>query len=507
MSNKRPLSPESTNGCVNNDIRSLKRLKLHSIIQELRNEEANLVILKKLRTCQQLTTRINTSSSAAITSNNSTTNGFHPTATRMPVNTKLVTSIPPSSSSSRSSLQPAVPAATRKPAIPTNPPLINKLPTSVPNKNANLPGSYSLEERKAQAKKALRHQLERDLLNIPSPKPLLQDILFVPNPNSLEFQPYVGLEDVVQCLYELQADRHRLPQRFTDRAQIDEPYVCDHCGTDFTIRWWKHLNASNSLTNILCDRCKKQVTRRTLKSDHSSLLKNVFVSAMDQEKEIEKSFQTLMKQQQKSVSRSSTSSSPSSAKALPANRPLPSSPIPSGMPSINPTPAYPSPNNHHSHSKPKAKTSVPQLQNFATKLSQQSAVATNATRKPSAIPQPQINSTNHIRSNQHTKTAMLTHHHAQQQQQQQYRSATAQPPPSQHSHQSNNLQISKVHKSAARQQSAIPQRSSYVSGNPAHPAANVHPSMMAAAAAAAAAAANARPTATKRRTVPSVNMK
>lgn len=503
MSNKRPLSPESTNGYVNNDLRSLKRLKLHSIIQELRNEEANLVILKKLRACQQLTTRINNGSS---TSGTSTTNGFHPTATRVPVNTKPVTPIPPSASSSRSSLQPVVPAATRKPSIPTNPPLITKLPTSVPTKNpANVPSSYSLEERKVQAKKALRHQLERDLLNIPSPKPLLQDVLFVPNPNSLEFQPYIGLEDVVQCLYELQADRHRLPQRFTDRAQIHEPYVCDHCGTDFTIRWWKHLNASNALTNILCDRCKKQVTRRTLKSDHSSLLKNVFVSAMEQEKEIEKSFQTLMKQQQKSVSRSSTSSSP--VKALASNRPLPSSPIPVGMPTMNPIPAHPSPNNHHSHSKPKAKTSVPQIQNFATKLSQQPAVPTNATRKPSAIPQPQVNSSNHVRSNQHTKSAMPTHHHLQQQQQQQYRSASAIPPPSQHSHQSTNLQMGKLPKSAVRQQPAVPQRSSYVPGNTMHSAGNMHTSMAAAVAAAAAAAANARPTATKRRTIPSVNMK
>ena len=60
MSNKRPLSPESNNSLINDDnIRTLKRLKLHSIIQELRNEEANLMILKKLRLCQQLATRAN----------------------------------------------------------------------------------------------------------------------------------------------------------------------------------------------------------------------------------------------------------------------------------------------------------------------------------------------------------------------------------------------------------------------------------------------------------------
>ncbi|CAF4518968.1 unnamed protein product, partial [Rotaria magnacalcarata] len=60
MSNKRPISPESTNDVIiDNNMRLLKRLKLHSLVQELRNEEANLVILKKLRSCQQLVVRIN----------------------------------------------------------------------------------------------------------------------------------------------------------------------------------------------------------------------------------------------------------------------------------------------------------------------------------------------------------------------------------------------------------------------------------------------------------------
>jgi hypothetical protein len=473
MSNKRPLSPVSNNSLINdNNIRSLKRLKLHSIIQELRNEEANLVILKKLRSCQQLATRTNNTSTTI------TTNGFHPTVTPIPTNKPTTAPIPPSIKP----VQQPLSSATRKPTNLINPPLSTKIPTPLPTKTSSTTPStiYSLEERKTQAKKALRNQLERDLLNIPSPKPLLQDISFIPNPTSLEFQPYIGLEDVVQCLYELQTDRQRLPQRFTDRAQIDEPYICDHCGTDFTIRWWKHLTNTQQI-NILCDRCKKQSTRRTLKSEHSTLLKNVFVSAMEQEKEIEKTFQTLIKQQQKTASRSSSSSSSSlPSKPITNNRPIPSS-VP---PSI-------SPYNHNHHHPPKTKPKTPlppQAQNFATKLSQQSVLpsTTNAARKSNVIVQSQINRT--LQNNKTPMPAHQQHHH-----QQQYRSASALP------QQTKNNQMIKMPKTAVRQQPVVSSRPMFPPTSGLIPPLTIRPSIPS--------SANIRPTATKRRTIPSVNMK
>ncbi|CAF1174073.1 unnamed protein product [Rotaria sordida] len=487
MSNKRPLSPESTNSQINDiNIRSLKRLKLHSIIQELRNEEANLVILKKLRSCQQLATRTNNNIlPTTTTTTTTTTNGFHPTATRILTTKPTTPNTSLSNSSSRTSLQQSLTSATRKPSNSINPPLPTKIPTPLPTKTSSST-IYSLEERKTQAKKALRTQLERDLLNIPSPKPLLRDILFIPNPTSLEFQPYIGLEDVVQCLYELQTDRQRLPQRFTDRAHIDEPYICDHCGTDFTIRWWKHIN-TNQQINILCDRCKKQVIRRTSKSEHSTLLKNVFVSAMEQEKEIEKTFQTLIKQQQKNASRSSSSSSVSTTK-----------PVTNNTNNNRPIPSIPSYHHHHHHhhqqqqqQKTKTKISLPQTQNFATKISQQSTSLINATRKSNVIVQSQINSTNNIRSLQHNKIPMPAHQH------QQFRSATALP------QQTKTNQLVKTPKSAIRQQQ---QNQQVVSSRPMYhqptsgiiSSSNIHPSISS--------STNIRPTATKRRTLPTDNL-
>lgn len=304
MSLKRPLSPELTsNHFLNNDTRQLKRLKLHSIIQQLRNEETKLVLLKKLHTNQQLLSRTTKNSSTLSNSNQATK--------KIPSTAVLPTkSVQSTINNSFLPQQQQQQSAIRK---TSNSPLLTntlKQPTTT---------IQSYEERRNQAKSNLRKQLERDLLNISPPKPTLQDITFVPNGSSLEFQPLIGLEDVVQCLAELQTDRQRLPQRFTDRAQIDQPFVCDQCGTDYTVRWWTHSNTklSNEITNILCDRCKKQLLRRTSKSEHSTLLKNVFLSAMKQEKEIEKTFQNLIKQEKQSSKTKSFVPSPTYTPSVP----------------------------------------------------------------------------------------------------------------------------------------------------------------------------------------------
>jgi hypothetical protein len=435
MSLKRPLSPESNeNNIVHNDTHQLKRLKLHSIIQQLKNEEAKLILLKKLRTNQQLATRTNKSLTT-------TTNGFHPTATRLATNTpaippsKPITTIP--------SQQPSIPRKTSN-----SPLLIN------PNK---ISSHHSLEERKNQAKLALSKQIERELLSIPPAKPTLQDVPFVPNGNSLEFPPLIGLEDVVQCLSELQNDRHRLPQRFTDHALIDNPHICDQCGTDFTIRWWKHLNtkSSNEVINILCDRCKKQVLRRALKSQQSTLLKTVLLSGAKQEKELEKNFHMLIKQE-KQLSRTKSS--------VPTNP----SPIIPQVPNYIPT----------SHQQYQMKNSFPQ-QNFATKVSQQS------TKKSNGIVQ---SSNHHSRTVQQTKSAMPIHHYHHHQQQQQFRSTTAIP------QQMKTNQIAKPPKTSIKQQNTIPSALSMYQSTPDLIHAILASNLV-------------KPTATKRRTVPTVESK
>lgn len=369
MSLKRPLSPElnDQHGSITNDVRQLKRFKLHSIIQELQNEEAKLVLLKKLRTSQQLSPRPNKNGT-------STTNGRQSPAIRTP--TPPAKPLPP---------PPPPPPVITLPAQPPPMPTVARKPSSSPllASSTRISSSRALEEQKSQSKQALRKHLERDLLNIPLPKPSLHDIQFIPNGISLEFQPFLGLEDVVQCLSELQADRHRLPQRFTDRAQVDLPNVCDQCGTDFTIRWWQHVSSKSStdVLNILCDRCKKQVTRRMSKSEHSSLLKNVFISAMKQEKEIDKHFNTLIKQHKQS-SRSATS-----ARQI---QPVKTAPIHTPVPQYTP---------------PKAKHATPQF--IPSKPTGQSAPS----RKSYQMPMPPSTHGNHSRPAQHARSSTSAAHH------------------------------------------------------------------------------------------------
>ncbi|CAF0730527.1 unnamed protein product [Adineta ricciae] len=393
MSLKRPLSPESNNknNSITTDIRQLKRCKLHSIIQELQNEEAKLVLLKKLRTSQQ---QSSPSPPPPLRTNkdlSTTTNGFH---------SPIPKTKPTTSPSLTSSTAPITNPSSQSQPITNNSTSVRKSSNSPLLTNSNrVSSTHVLEDRKAQAKLTLRKHLERDLLNIPLPKPSLQDISFIPNGISLEFQPIIGLEDVVQCLSELQNDRHRLPQRFTDHAQVDSPYVCDQCGTDFTIRWWKHPNSksSNQTMNILCDRCKKQVTRRMAKSEHSSLLKNVFILAMEQEKEIDKHFNALIKQQ-KQASRSSTSSSSATPTVTSSKSSTSNS---RQIQSVKTTSTH-IPSTHQST---KTKHSIPQT--IPAKLSQPSASA----RKSHQMMIPSPAHGNHSRTLHDTKLSMSMYHH------------------------------------------------------------------------------------------------
>lgn len=404
MSLKRPLSPESNVNYANNSTRQSKRLKLHSIIQKLQNEEACLALLKKLHTNQQLATQ-------KINNAKTLTNGSH-TAEKITIAPIAkppqlpITNIPVKQQQQQQQQQLLLHQQLQQASLPI---AARKSSASPLLTHSNkISKSSSLEEFKTQAKLALRKQLERDLLNISLPKPTLQDIVVIPNGTSVDFQIFLGLEDVVQCLYELQNGRQRLPQRFTDQADTDEPYACDQCGVDFTIRWWKHSNSklANQVMTILCDRCKKQVTRKSSKSEHSALLKNVFLSAMKQEKEIDKQFNALIKQQK--------SSSPKPSPAPPSTKPLTTTTTTTSMPS-----------NNHQYQSIKMKNSS--SQNTVAKHLQQSKPTTNIIHKshvnvPLGSKHSTTNHDNHSRLAQHNKSHMPIHHP------QQYRSMGAIPP-------------------------------------------------------------------------------
>ncbi|XP_065730418.1 transcriptional repressor p66-alpha isoform X3 [Phocoena phocoena] len=173
----------------------------------------------------------------------------------------------------------------------------NSTPTSVAPvvTSADSPAS-----RQAAAKLALRKQLEKTLLEIPPPKPPAPEMNFLPSAANNEFIYLVGLEEVVQNLLETQAGRMSAAVVLSR-----EPYMCAQCKTDFTCRWREEKGGA-----IMCENCMASNQKKALKVEHTSRLKAAFVKALQQEQEIE---QRLLQQ----------GAAPAQAKAEPAAAPHP----------------------------------------------------------------------------------------------------------------------------------------------------------------------------------------
>ncbi|XP_074933241.1 transcriptional repressor p66-alpha isoform X4 [Phalacrocorax aristotelis] len=129
--------------------------------------------------------------------------------------------------------------------------------------------------RQAAAKLALRKQLEKTLLEIPPPKPPAPEMNFLPSAANNEFIYLVGLEEVVQNLLETQG-------KVSVAVASREPYMCAQCKTDFTCRWREEKNGT-----IMCETCMTSNQKKALKAEHTNRLKAAFVKALQQEQEIE----------------------------------------------------------------------------------------------------------------------------------------------------------------------------------------------------------------------------
>ncbi|XP_048415759.1 GATA zinc finger domain containing 2Ab isoform X8 [Stegostoma tigrinum] len=129
--------------------------------------------------------------------------------------------------------------------------------------------------RQAAAKLALRKQLEKTLLEIPPPKPPAPELNFLPSAANNEFIYLVGLEEVVHNLLETQG-KSSVP------GLTQEPYACSQCKTDFTCRWRQGKSGT-----IMCEQCVTSNQKKALKAEHTNRLKAAFVKALQQEQEIE----------------------------------------------------------------------------------------------------------------------------------------------------------------------------------------------------------------------------
>ncbi|KAM9323632.1 transcriptional repressor p66 alpha isoform 2-T3 [Pholidichthys leucotaenia] len=159
--------------------------------------------------------------------------------------------------------------------------------------------------RQAAAKLALRKQLEKTLLEIPPPKPPAPEFNFLPSAVNNEFIYLVGLEEVVQNL--LDTIHRGKTGVASSKAIIRDPFICTQCNTDFTCRWRQDKSKGRA---VFCEDCMSSNQKKALKAEHTNRLKEAFVKALQQEQEIE---QRIIQQTASPVSHSSSSSSSSSA--------------------------------------------------------------------------------------------------------------------------------------------------------------------------------------------------
>ncbi|XP_063802767.1 transcriptional repressor p66-beta isoform X2 [Pseudophryne corroboree] len=154
--------------------------------------------------------------------------------------------------------------------------------SSVNRVSSPLPSPSSMADpvsSQAAAKLALRKQLEKTLLEIPPPKPPAPLLHFLPSAANSEFIYMVGLEEVVQSVIDSQG------KGCASLLHID-PFTCAQCRTDFTPHWKQEKSGK-----ILCEQCMTSNQKKALKAEHTNRLKNAFVKALQQEQEIEQRLQ------------------------------------------------------------------------------------------------------------------------------------------------------------------------------------------------------------------------
>ncbi|EDM00572.1 GATA zinc finger domain containing 2B [Rattus norvegicus] len=265
---------------------------------ELRLEEARLVLLKKLRQSQLQKENVVQKGHSVIRSAANTTlphmlmsqrviapNPAQLQGQRGPPKPGIVrTTTPnmnpaisyqPQSSSSVPCQRTTSSAIYMNLASHIQPGTVNRVSSPLPSPSAMSDAANS----QAAAKLALRKQLEKTLLEIPPPKPPAPLLHFLPSAANSEFIYMVGLEEVVQSVIDSQGKNCASLLRV-------EPFVCAQCRTDFTPHWKQEKNGK-----ILCEQCMTSNQKKALKAEHTNRLKNAFVKALQQEQEIEQRLQ------------------------------------------------------------------------------------------------------------------------------------------------------------------------------------------------------------------------
>ncbi|XP_047445508.1 transcriptional repressor p66 alpha-like isoform X3 [Mugil cephalus] len=98
------------------------------------------------------------------------------------------------------------------------------------------------------------------------------------------------------------------------KSTVRDPFICTQCNTDFTCRW-RQDKAKGGI--VLCEDCMSSNQKKALKAEHTNRLKAAFVKALQQEQEIE---QRIIQQTSSPVSHSTSSSSSSASSSMKAEQ-------------------------------------------------------------------------------------------------------------------------------------------------------------------------------------------
>jgi hypothetical protein len=300
-------------------------LEYRQLQYELQCQEALLVLMQKLKTNQRILTQTNNIKQRTKQKPSTPTNRSTPVKPPHP-NQYTVNRSNHNSHQQSSKISVTLPQATRQSnnsTLPTTATRLSSTVSSSTTKNSSLTSTtnsssknngITSDQHLLNAKLALRKQLEQTLLQIPTPKPTTCDLTYIPGINGwAEFLTLIGLEQAFNTYTDF------LNRRLLPEISMNLPNVCAQCGTDWSVTWHEVPSTNDTDTDdkILCDRCRKTSQKKILKQDHSNRLRQAFMKALQQEKELDAKFQ-----QQSSTTIKQPSSSSSSSHNKHSNKSL-----------------------------------------------------------------------------------------------------------------------------------------------------------------------------------------
>ncbi|VDN97310.1 unnamed protein product [Rodentolepis nana] len=251
-----------------------------SLENELRQEEAVLSLLHKLKDSQNPNNSNNSSTTLKQSPNSQ--------STALP-NHNVATSTPKTTPATQTPQRP--PSASQTPKVVQASAPQSSSPLSTPQISRQQ-AVQALEQTCLSKKAALRKQLDRNLekVNLPRPPPGsgLSEVSFIPSTAPGDFTSLLGLEEVVKAIQDF--DISNIGKASEPLAKF-KPFLCVKCGTDYTPVWKREKPDS---TNVVCEGCIGNSQRMSLKNEYDDAVDNIMQQHCAAEREIDKEYQDIV---------------------------------------------------------------------------------------------------------------------------------------------------------------------------------------------------------------------